>query len=129
MAAFASAELAAMQAAQEAHMMDVCQVGVRSTSQDALGELIDSFTYGADVACGLDQEVDRSREYRSPDGTIVEADAVVRLPAGTSMASDSRVKVTQRLGTTLASALTYEVSGVPAEGPSGVVALLRVVST
>ena len=45
MTVFTADEIAGLQSAQESFMQDTCQVGVRGSSQDALGELVDTFTY------------------------------------------------------------------------------------
>jgi hypothetical protein len=124
------AELAAMQTAQEAHMFDACQVGTVGTTQDAVGELVPGApSYGAEQACGFHMVSGTwSAEYRTGDGTIVKADAKLRLAHDAAITVTSVVKVTKRYGTAI-TPLVYEVVGVPAAGPTGTVVYLRAVST
>lgn len=129
MAVFGTAELADQRATQTAFMQDSCQIGTRSSTQDAVGQLIDTFTYGSVIACGLRMVGGLMRsEFRKPDGTIVNADAELRLPHGTVLTADDKVKVTKRHGVAI-TALTYDVMGEPLIGPSGIVCYLRAVTT
>ena len=127
-----SAELSCLRADYAATLPDTCQLGTRSTSQNSIGEPVPSFSYGVAVACALQQDATKGgqrREYTTADGVVVRADALLRLPSGTTLAAESVVKVTHRYGVALTTALSYEVVGVPAEGPSGIVAALRAVTT
>jgi head-tail adaptor len=116
-------ELAGLRAAQESHMSDTCQVGVRSLSPDAFGELIETYTYGSSIRCGVGPAP--PSETLNPDATIVRDDRKIRLPSGTAIDATSRVRVTHRLGGLLATPEVYDVQGTPFEGPSGVEATCR----
>lgn len=130
MTVFTTDEITGLQAAQEAFMQDSCQIGAHSSTQDALGELIDAFTYGSTTPCGfkMDGGLQRS-EFRTADGTVVYADAEMRLPHSAVVKPDDKVKLTARFGVPLAVALVYEVMGEPLVGPSGIVCYLRAVAT
>jgi hypothetical protein len=127
------AELATMQAAQESHMFDACQVGSIVSAQDAIGDLVaGTASYGAEQACGLLMQsgtTSARAEFRTQDGTIVQADAKLRLAHDAAVSVTSVVKVTKRFGTTLAVPLVYDVIGVPATGSTGTVCYLRQVTT
>lgn len=123
---FTTSELADMEEAQEAHMMDSCQIGTYAATRDTYGATLHAWTYGSDVACGLDPTGGKER-YR-PDRTIVYTDATIRLPRGTAVTVKDRVKVTKRFGVTEASQVTYGVVGAVQDGPSGIVLDLEVVS-
>lgn len=130
MTIFATDEIAALQDAQESFMQDSCQIGARTSTQDSLGELVDAFTYGQATPCGFKMDGGLQRnEFRTVDGAVVYADAEARLPVGTTVSADDKVKITARFGVTLAAALVYEVMGEPLIGPSGIVCYLRAVST
>lgn len=129
MTIFTDIELAGLRSAQELHMQDTCQVGVRSTSPDAFGELIETYTYGAPIACGLGPSRTFLSESVNADATIVQDDRTIRLPTGTVVTSTSLIKVTHRFGTKLVSPEVYGVQGTPFEGPSGIEANCRRVMT
>ena len=132
MSVFSASELDALRTTQTSYMPDLCEVGLRSTTQDALGQPNTTITYGAAIPCGLNQGSGIGRmgsEVRTGDLTIVDRDAVLRLPHDTIIAADSVVRVTHRFGELLLTPLVYEVIGQPAEGASGVVVQLRAVTT
>jgi len=131
MSLFTASELAALRACQTAFMDDACQVGTYTPTQDTIGAMIDgAAAYAAEIACGLEMTSGNAErdEYRTADGTIVNADAKLRLPHGTTIAETNVVKITKRQGTAIA-AVVYEILGKPAVGPSGIVCYLRQVST
>ena len=129
MTVFTADEIAGLQSSQESFMQDTCQVGVRGSSQDALGELVDTFTYGSAQACGLTMSGGLQRnEFRTSDGTIVYADAALRLAHDAVVTSDDTVKITHRYGSAVTNVI-YEVMGEPLVGSSGIVCYLRRVST
>ena len=127
-----ASELDALRACQSAFMGDACQVGTYTPTQDSIGALLDgTASYAAETACGLEMLASGNAqrdEFRTGDGTIVNADAVLRLPHGTSIDEENVVKITKRHGTAI-TAVVYEVLGRPTVGPSGVVCALRKVST
>lgn len=126
MTVFTAAELTSMRACQTAFMGDSCQIGTVSRSQSATGELIDAAaSYGSELACGLEMTGGLQRnEFRTQDGTVVFADAKMRLPHGTALGVRDLVKVTKRQGTAI-TPMVYEVMGEPLIGSTGVVCYLR----
>ena len=121
MSAFTAAELAAMQTAQEAHMMDSCVIQRFATG--------DGDDYGpggppaytdddAAIACGFKPA--SVREIM--DGTQVAMTAAqIRLPISTVLDNRDRIKVTKRFGVTLTPAEIYRIVGHPKRGPSGLI--------
>jgi hypothetical protein len=127
---FTAAELSGMRDCQESFMADACQIGTITTTQDAVGELVPGApSYAAETACGLQMTGGlQSAEYRTSDGTIVKADAKLRLPHDAVISVTNVVKITKRFGTAI-TPIVYEVMGVPAVGPTGVVCYLLQVTT
>jgi hypothetical protein len=127
---FTAAELTGMRDTQEAFMSDACQIGTVTTSQNDMGELVaDEPSYGAEIPCGLQMTGGlQSAERRTADGTIVNADAKLRLPHDAVISVTNVVKITKRHGTAI-TPMVYEVMGVPAVGPSGIVCYLLAVTT
>ena len=127
MEAFAEAELAGMQSAQEAAMMDTCVLQVWSSgSADAYGQRVETWTDGAALACGFNPK--GGREVPGPEASPIITDASVRLPIDTSVDRKDRVKVTHRFGVALGAAQVFEVVGEPRRGPSGLQLDLRKVT-
>ena len=127
---FAAAELAAMREAQESFMGDACQIGTIHESQDDLGQPVpEPASYSAETPCGLQMTGGlQSAERRTSDGTIVSADAKLRLPHDAAITDTSVVKITKRFGAAI-TPIVYEVMGAPALGPSGIVCYLLAVTT
>ena len=127
---FTAAELTAMRSTQEAFMADACQIGSVHTSQDAIGDPVpDVASYSPETACGLQMTGGLQRnEFRTSDGTIVYADAKLRLPHDAVISVTNLVKITKRHGTAI-TPIVYEVMGVPLAGATGVVCYLRQVTT
>jgi len=119
-----------MRDTQESFMADACQIGTVTTSQNEMGEIVAGApSYAAETACGLQMTGGlQSAEYRTSDGTLVSADAKLRLPHDAAVAVTNVVKITKRFGTAI-TPVVYEVMGVPAVGPSGTVCYLRQVTT
>src|SRR5665647_1175836 len=119
-----------MRDTQESFMADACQIGTVTTSQNEMGEIVAGApSYAAETACGLQMTGGlQSAEYRTSDGTLVSADAKLRLPHDAAVAVTNVVKITKRFGTAI-TPVVYEVMGVPAVGPSGIVCYLRQVAT
>ncbi len=123
MTTFSSAELAAMKAAQEAHMMDKGKIGRYARTYDTDGNPKETWTLDAsEVSCGIDQSP--GSERRRPDMTVVTWDAVLRLPSGTNIDAKDRFTLTKRFGATVTN-VTYEVAGPIEQGPSGLRILLK----
>ena len=127
---FAAAELAAMREAQESFMVDACQIGTIHESQDDLGQPVpEPASYSPETPCGLQMTGGlQSAEYRMADGTLVKADAKLRLPQDAVVSVLDVVKITKRFGSAI-TPIVYEVMGAPATGPSGIVCYLLAVST
>jgi len=121
---FSAGELSAMQDHQENHMMDTCAIQAVSVSGDTFGQQVESWPVdGDDLSCGLDMRP--GSERREPDKTILEYDATIRLPLGTTIDVRDRIKVTERFGETLDTPLVYEIIGPVQQGPSGIRLLLK----
>ena len=117
--AFTAAELAALVVAQEAHMMDACEVGTRSDdTQDEAGQTIPDYDYGDEIICGF--QPTGGRVGRTADGMPIFSDVAFRLPLGTSVQACDRIKITQRFGEDTTE-VEYDVAAEPREGPSGLV--------
>ena len=121
---FSTAELAALQAAQDAHMMDACTIDAYSTgAADAYGNPSDSWASGSEMDCGFEQA--KPREIMGTT-RVPEWDARLRLPIETSVDPRDRITVTKRHGVAV-TPVTYEILGSPRRGPSGlVVDLVRI---
>ena len=129
---FSEDQLAAMRATQALVMGHACQVGTIATTQNSIGELVAAApAYGRELACGFQMLAPTAigAEFRTADGSVVRADAVLRLPYGTAVTTSDVVKVTKRHGETITSPLVYEVLGLPAVGASGILCYLRQVTT
>lgn len=119
----ASTDLVWMRDTQQAAMLDTCQVGTYSVdSSDVYGNPVAVYTYGASLACGLEQI---SPKELLPSAQVPSIDARIRLPVDTAITSKDRIKITHRHGQALAAAQVYDVAGPPRQGPSGLVVDLR----
>lgn len=130
MSLYTADELDALRDCQEAFMDDTCQIGTVSRTASTTGELIEAApTYGSATVCGFEAKGGQERnEFRTEQGTVVYADAKLRLPHGTTVGPRYLVKLTKRHGTAITPVI-YEVMGKPLEGTTGVVCYLRQVST
>ena len=109
--------------------LDTCVHQTRGTSQDAHGQLVETYSDALTYACGVDLTSSQasSREIRQADQTVVQTDGVLRLPLsalGVVSAKD-RIRLTKRTGETLAAAITYEIEGEPRPGVLGLICDLR----
>lgn len=121
---FSIAELAAMQAAQQAAMQDTCVLQTYSETINAYGSPVGAWTDGAPQACGFDPK--GGREMAAANNTTVITDATLRLPVGTVVDMRDRIKITHRFGVSV-TATVYGIIGPARRGPSGVqLDLLRV---
>lgn len=117
--AFDATELAEMQWAQNAHMMDVCVIYAHGEgSQDAYGNPIVTWSAGSALACGVkfSNERDAVDETRWPMW-----DAQMRLPIATSVDSRDLVVLTLRHNAADVTDEVYRPIGNPRRGPSGLV--------
>lgn len=118
--AFSQAELDSMRADQEGHMMDTCVI---LTSEDGtlneFNEADNPNDQESDVvACALDMR--SSSERQNAQTTVIQYDATVRLPIGTVVKENSRIKILTRFGETLTPSLTYDIAAPIQRGPSGI---------
>lgn len=96
-----AAEVARMTTTQGESMNDAVTLYARTSGQDSLGQLIDSFDTGNLVTCGLMTQ----KEYRNYRGEIVtiDADAVLRLAMSQAVSVGDKV---------ISDGVTYSVDGV-----------------
>ena len=120
---FDANELADMKSAQQAHMMDTGYRMARSVTANAYNEPIESFTQAATATvCGLEMKSGAEKDKETM--TLIEYDAVLRLPIAFTIDYKDRFKVTKRYGESI-TALTFEVVSPVQRGPSGLRVLLR----
>jgi hypothetical protein len=120
---FSTAELTAMQEAQEAAMMDSGDLLMRFGTDrvDEYGMPVVEWTEEAVIDCGLDLRA--SEEMLNAEAHYY--DARLRLPIDTDVDNVDRVRITKRFGVMLAEELTFEVIGEARRGPSGLVLDLK----
>ena len=121
---FSSVDLTNMRAAQDLHMMDTCNLGTCTQTEDSYNQLVETFAYGADVACGLDMRP--GSERHGVDKTVLVYDATIRLPLASSPNAKDRVKVTKRFGEDSPD-LVFNIVGPIQRGPSGIRLLLKII--
>lgn len=123
MQAFSSDELARMQGAQESAMQDTCIVYTYAAgATNALGHAAAGYTAQTAQPCGYKPNATREA---NDGGEVALVDAVLRLAIDATIGEHDRVKVTKRFGVTLTDQPLYEVVGIPARGPSGLVVNLQ----
>lgn len=115
-----TAELTAMQATQGTTMLDACKLLPGSDVEGSYGQ--EETTYAdtgiSEVACGF--EPGSAARGGSIAGVVVELAARIRLSltAGVAVTPNYHIKLTKRLGVTLATAEEYQVTGWPKRGPT-----------
>jgi hypothetical protein len=116
--AFSAGELAAMQATQEAHMMDTCVIQVFTAgARNAAGIKAVSYVDGSAIACGFHiKTVADQLEATKVKTTKPE----LRLPLATVVTGKDRIKLTHRYGVAITAEI-YQIVGEPKRGPSGLV--------
>lgn len=125
---FTSTDLANMRLAHTDRLQDACYLQVRSTSANTFGELIESWVdTGSEIACGL--EMKAGSETRGIDKTVVNYDAVLRLPVTSAVTELYRIRVTKRHTESLSTPLVFDIVSPIQRGPSGIRILLNKVST
>lgn len=122
---FTAAELTALEGAQEAHMMDICTIGVYHAVPDSYGIPTPTYTASSPVICGLDENARLEVQSR---GEVVMVDAVLRLPIGTVVDSRDRITITHRFGSELTVKPVYNIIGAPRRGASGLLLNLAIVT-
>jgi len=119
---FTTDDLADMRTAQEAVMMDTCELLCKAeTGTDEYGMPKTGFTVSATSICGLNTTA--SREMLNAEAHFY--DAKLRLPHDTVITNVDQVCITHRYGQLLQTPITYEILGSPIVGPSGMVLNLR----
>jgi len=108
-------ELTDARADATATLGDVCNVQTPAFTTDAHGQPIPAYEDGADLACGLRLVSAKDTWQQADDGSGVSitVTAVLRLPAGTVVPVDGRIKVTKHHGETLSTPLLFSVVGRP----------------
>ena len=124
---FSAADLTNMRACQEAHMMDECKIQSVTQTEDSYNQLVESFTAGDAVECGLDMRP--GSERHGVDKTVVNYDATLRLPIDETPDVKDRIEVTKRFGEALPASLVFNIVGPIQRGPSGIRLLLRKIET
>lgn len=120
-----ASELAGMRTTQAAAMLDACRLLAPTQATGEFGQESISYTPGDEIACGF--EAGSAARGGSVAGLVVELSARLRLRLadGEAVTPDYRVSVTQRLGSVLTTAETYEVVGWPKRGPTAFVVEVR----
>lgn len=119
-------QLQHFQERQAASLMDTCHHLVYSESQNAINEVVATYTENnTDVPCGLKQS---GNERSRKNDTVVQYDATIRLTLSERWNVRDRIKITKRFGVALATPLTYDIVSPAQEGPSGLQYLLRKVN-
>lgn len=127
MALIGANDLAAMRAVYGKSLHDTCDLMPRTTTTADDGQVVEDWVRSGSSACGF--EPTGGAEQRRADMTILAYDAKLRLPLGTAITYLDKVKITRRYGTTLSTPLTFQVEGDPQQGPTGLVCLLKRVTT
>ena len=121
---FTANDLTAMREAQDSHMLDTGNVQTVTLTVDSFGQQVESYpTNETAIACGLDMRP--GSERHGIEKVVIEYDATVRLPIGTTVTEDDRFRVTKRFGETLTTALTFDIISPIQRGPSGIRLMLR----
>ena len=118
---FPTGDLTRMQAAQQAHMMDVCHRSVYSRTQSDTGADVETWTENTtDIPCGIEQASKQSEKVEA-NMTVVLYDAIARLPIAQAEVWNvkDRLILTQRFGTAI-TAITYGIVAPVTRGPSGI---------
>lgn len=123
-----SSQLSHFRERQLSSLMDTCHKLTYSRSTNDYNESIDTYTEdNTDRPCGLDQGA--GNETRRTQDTLLEYDAVIRLPLSENWNEKDRIKVTKRFGETLSTPIIYDIVSPIQRGPSGIRMLLRKIST
>lgn len=118
-------ELAEIRADAAATMDSACVLVDPTEVTGDDGEVVISYDFEAGEVsiCGFRESTSRT-QYLA-DGTLIEADAVARLPYGTAVAAGWGLRLTTRLGTSLAPPTDFVVMGESAGATAAVVVALR----
>jgi hypothetical protein len=130
MTIFTADDLVNMRGAQTDHMMDQCVIlSYSAGTVNEFGEAdTPTYTEQAVLACGLDMapNTGRSRggENYLSEMTVVQYDAIVRLPVLTVVKETDRIRMIGRFDEPIED-LTYEIVSPIQRGPSGIRLNLR----
>lgn len=103
-----AADLAQMQAVQEASMIDTCVIVTTVTTTGAYGGQQVSTSESDPIKCGL--SFNTARRMDAGRGPLGAVDAVLRLPAAAVLNSTAQIKVTSRNGVAI-TPQTYTIEG------------------
>lgn len=124
---FTAADLTNMRSAHTDRLQDECYVQALTETPNTFGEVVNSWAdSGAAIACGLDMRP--GSETRGINKTVVQYDAVLRLPVTSTVTETQRIRVTKRYAETLGTAIVFDILSPIQRGPSGFRILLNKVS-
>lgn len=107
--ALTACEISGVVAALASTYRDTCQIGARTNTQSG-PYLSLTWSYATAIACGF-KPIDGGE---SADGAQFGTNkGVVRLPRGTTVTADDRIKLVSRHGTTLSPSVVFQVVGEP----------------
>lgn len=120
-------DLAQMQQAQIITMLDTCAVLTRGeTSVNSFGLPDVRYVEGGPIACGFNPQNTRNVLVGT---NLAVTDGAFRLPIGTVINTNDRIKLVRRYGNALATTQIYDVVGAPIQGPSAIVVYVRLATT
>jgi hypothetical protein len=114
-------DIVRLKAEAQGMFRDKCKVGV-ATFADTHDPTALTWTYGTEISCGFDA-MPSSETVDGAEATIT--DAVVRVPVGTAVNADDRIKVTTRNFSALTTAEVYAVVGAPRVGIAATVCKVK----
>jgi len=118
-------DLADMRAVTEESMLDTCQILERLPGdEDGYSSRLDDWRVVETTVCGYRPE--RSREVMGTTQVTI-LPAQVRLPLSVDVDTANRVRITKRLGETLAAPEYYTVLGEAQRGPTAQTVSLQTV--
>lgn len=115
---FNEAELENLEKMAEDTMLDECYILRSTTEQNVVGE--EEVTYDPDdtpIACGW--RPTGSKQRILPDMSVVDIDAIVRLPRFSSVDVSCQLRLVRRYGREVAPE-DYEIVSEPRVGPSAI---------
>lgn len=123
---FTTVEITEMRNTQIDYMMDECKREVYSASEDSYNDTNKTWTVEATGrVCGL--EMKSGNEIDKTTMTLVQYDAILRLPVNTNIDVKDKVLITKRHGENVTN-IEYMVVSPPQRGVSAVRVLLKKVS-
>lgn len=123
---FTSSQLEMMRTAQEDHMQDTGYRMVHSRTYNSLHEAVEGWTVSTTpTACGI--EMKSGGETNKETMTLIQYDAILRLPINTVIDFKDRFRLTKQNGEAI-TAIDYEIVSPVQRGPSCIRLLLKKVS-